>query len=145
MTSSTSSSFTVPMAPAALASEATSEAPKDDDEYVPEEEVTSVPGWAPSVTLEVKDTVETGEENEEQLYSQRSKLYRFRDGDWKERGLGESKLLKHKENGKIRFMLRQEKTLKIVANHYVVDHPPYCELRPNAGSDKIWVWTTPDY
>lgn len=27
------------------------------------------------------------------------------------------KLLKHKENGKIRLLMRQEKTLKIRANH----------------------------
>merc|ERR1719424_1619256 len=85
----------------------------DDDEYVVEEEVTTIPGWAPSVTLEVKDHVDLGEGDEEELYSQRSKLYRFRDGEWKERGLGEAKLLKHKQSGKVRYMLRQEKTLKI--------------------------------
>ena len=98
-----------------------------EDEYVVEEEVTTVPGWTPSVTLEVKDNVDLGEGDEEELYSQRSKLYRFRDGEWKERGLGEAKLLKHRQTGKVRFMLRQEKTLKIVANHYVVDVSPYCD------------------
>lgn len=47
------------------------------------------------------------------------KLYRF-DGDnneWKERGLGLIKLLQHKENKKVRLLMRQEKTLKIRANH----------------------------
>ena len=57
--------------------------------------------------------------------------YRFKDGEWKERGLGESKLLRHRarlasfilgldafmrcwqESGKIRYMMRQEKTGKI--------------------------------
>ena len=114
------------------------------EEYVQEEEVTVIEGWAPSVSLEVKE-IQTGEEDEEELYSQRSKLYRFRDGDWKERGLGEAKLLKDKATSKIRFMLRQEKTGKIVANHYVVDVSPYCDLRPNAGSEKCWVWTAPDF
>eukprot|EP00746_Dinoflagellata_sp_MGD_P003416 gnl/MRDRNA2_/MRDRNA2_106638_c0_seq1.p1 gnl/MRDRNA2_/MRDRNA2_106638_c0~~gnl/MRDRNA2_/MRDRNA2_106638_c0_seq1.p1 ORF type:complete len:1475 (+),score=417.25 gnl/MRDRNA2_/MRDRNA2_106638_c0_seq1:99-4523(+) len=122
---------------------ASEEAAQQDDEYVVEEEVTTVPGWAPSVTLEVKE-IETGEENEAETYSQRSKLYRFKDGDWKERGLGDAKLLKHKDTGKIRFMLRQEKTGKIVANHYVIDKDPYCDLRPNAGSEKCWVWTSQD-
>ena len=84
-----------------------------DDEYVAEEEVTTVPGWTPSVSLEVNDHIDLGEDDEEELYSQRSRLYRFRDGDWKERGTGDSKLLKHKETGKVRFMMRQEKTLKI--------------------------------
>ena len=109
-----------------------------------EEEVTAIPGWTPEVTLEVQDTVETGEEDEEELYSQRSKLFRFRDKEWKERGLGDAKLLKHKKTGKVRFMLRQEKTMKIVGNFYVVDVAPYCELKPNAGSEKSWVWLASD-
>lgn len=42
--------------------------------------------------------------------------------------------------------MRQEKTMKIVANHYVVaDAEPYYELKPNAGSDKIWVWMAQDF
>lgn len=47
------------------------------------------------------------------------KLYRFEaaGNEWKERGLGFVKLLKHKENKKIRLLMRQEKTLKIRANH----------------------------
>lgn len=62
--------------------------------------------------------VETGEEDEETFWKCRSKLYRWAGSEWKERGLGEAKLLQHKETKKIRFLLRQEKTLKIVANHY---------------------------
>lgn len=38
--------------------------------------------------------------------------------EWKERGTGEIKLLKHNETGKIRVLMRREKTLKICANHY---------------------------
>lgn len=47
------------------------------------------------------------------------KLYRFEaaGNEWKERGLGVVKLLQHKENQKIRLLMRQEKTLKIRANH----------------------------
>eukprot|EP00927_Polykrikos_kofoidii_P064233 TRINITY_DN5932_c0_g1_i10.p1 TRINITY_DN5932_c0_g1~~TRINITY_DN5932_c0_g1_i10.p1 ORF type:complete len:531 (-),score=99.17 TRINITY_DN5932_c0_g1_i10:359-1789(-) len=117
----------------------------DQEELVfEEEEVTTIPGWTPSVTLQVHDVVETGEENEEELYSQRSKLYRFRDGEWKERGLGDAKLLKHRETGKVRFFMRQEKTLKVVGNHYVIEHAPYCDLQPNMGSDKCWVWSAQD-
>ena len=47
------------------------------------------------------------------------KLYRY-DGasnEWKERGLGVVKLLQHKENKKVRLLMRQDKTLKIRANH----------------------------
>lgn len=49
----------------------------EEDDRVPEEEVTEVEGWAPSVTLEVKAQVVTGEEEEETLFTQRSKLLRY--------------------------------------------------------------------
>jgi Ran-binding protein 1 len=49
----------------------------------------------------------------------KAKLYRFdKDGgQWKERGTGAVKLLKHKETAKVRLVMRQAKTLKICANH----------------------------
>ena len=46
----------------------------------------------------------------------RCKLYRIRDEQWKERGIGNCKLMRHKETKKIRFIMRQEKTFKPVAN-----------------------------
>ena len=46
----------------------------------------------------------------------RIKLYRFREDQWKERGIGNAKLLRDKENKRIRFLMRQEKTKKPVAN-----------------------------
>ncbi|CAE7407298.1 Ranbp2 [Symbiodinium sp. CCMP2456] len=117
----------------------------DESELVQEEEVLAVKGWTPSMTLEVRDDLETGEEREEELYCQRSKLYRFRDAEWKERGVGDAKLLKHQVNGKIRFLLRQERTGKVVANHFIVDVPPYCQLAKNAGNETTWVWCAMDY
>ena len=45
------------------------------------------------------------------------KLYRFESDEWKERGIGQARLLRHKDNGKTRLLMRQEKTLKIRANH----------------------------
>jgi len=47
------------------------------------------------------------------------KLYRFDHdaGEWKERGVGQVRLLENKENHRIRLLHRQEKTLKIRANH----------------------------
>eukprot|EP00917_Polyrhabdina_sp_WS-2016_P017987 GHVP01038886.1.p1 GENE.GHVP01038886.1~~GHVP01038886.1.p1 ORF type:complete len:219 (+),score=53.68 GHVP01038886.1:698-1354(+) len=116
-----------------------------------EEEVTEGSWIRPQVEVNQVDVV-TGEELEEVFWSHRAKLYRWfkpegdpDTGEWKERGLGEAKLLRHKENGKIRFLLRQEKTMKIVANHYVVKFDKYCELVANVSSDKIWVWTVNDH
>lgn len=52
----------------------------------------------------------------------RAKLFRFASEndlpEWKERGTGDVKLLKHKEKGTIRLLMRRDKTLKICANHY---------------------------
>jgi hypothetical protein len=50
----------------------------------------------------------------------RAKLFRFDKptSQWKERGTGDVKLLQHKENKKIRLLMRREKTFKICANHY---------------------------
>nr|XP_014434774.1 ran-specific GTPase-activating protein isoform X3 [Pelodiscus sinensis] len=73
----------------------------------------------------------------------RAKLFRFASEndlpEWKERGTGDVKLLKHKEKGTIRLLMRRDKTLKICANHYIT---PLMELKPNAGSDRAWVWNT---
>jgi hypothetical protein len=48
--------------------------------------------------------VVTGEEDEEVLYSHRAKLFRWAAGEWKERGLGDIKILKHRGKGTIRFV-----------------------------------------
>lgn len=84
--------------------------------------------------------VVTNEENEETLFKVRAKLFRFakETSEWKERGVGDVKFLKHKESGKIRVLMRREKTLKICANHYIL---PAIKLETNAGSDRSWVWT----
>ena len=64
--------------------------------------------------------VKTNEESEEQLFKMRAKLFKFvrETSEWKERGTGDVRLLKHLENGKIRLVMRRDKTLKVCANHY---------------------------
>lgn len=71
-----------------------------DDENVEEEESTAY--FAPVIPLPDKVEVVTGEEDEDVLYSHRAKLFRFRNGEWKERGLGDVKILKHRQNGQLR-------------------------------------------
>ena len=46
----------------------------------------------------------------------RAKLFRWRDEQWKERGIGNAKLMRDRTEKRIRFVMRQEKTLKPVAN-----------------------------
>ena len=63
----------------------------------------------------------------------RAKLFRFdRDSrEWKERGTGEVRLLKHKENGRTRLVMRRDKTLKVCANHYgeFGQSPVFCRYK----------------
>ena len=70
--------------------------------------------------LTEKVETKTNEEAEEQSFKMRAKLFKFdRDSrEWKERGTGDVRLLKHKENGKTRLVMRRDKTLKVCANHY---------------------------
>jgi len=64
-----------------------------------------------------KQDVKSGEEKLECLWKSRAKIYRFNDNQWKERGVGNAKLMRNKDKKNIRFCMRQEKTLKPVANH----------------------------
>ncbi|XP_020016250.2 ran-specific GTPase-activating protein isoform X2 [Castor canadensis] len=100
------------------------------------------PQFEPIVSLPEQE-IKTLEEDEEELFKMRAKLFRFASEndlpEWKERGTGDVKLLKHKEKGTIRLLMRRDKTLKICANHYIT---PMMELKPNAGSDRAWVWNT---
>ncbi|KAG7126964.1 Ran-specific GTPase-activating protein 1 like [Verticillium longisporum] len=91
----------------------------------------------PNLTEKVETA--TNEESEEQLFKMRAKLFKFikESSEWKERGTGDVRLLKHKENGKTRLVMRRDKTLKVCANHYIV---PEMKLSPNVGSDRSWVW-----
>lgn len=69
--------------------------------------------------------VKTGEEVEEQVFKMRAKLFKFdpESKEWKERGTGDVRLLKHKENQKTRLVMRRDKTLKVCANHYGENFP----------------------
>jgi Ran-binding protein 1 len=123
--------------------------PEEDEENEGEEESSAT--FVPRVHLEEVE-VKTGEEEEDIKYCQRSKLYTFSESmlnkgtgkkTWNERGIGEIKILKHKESGRLRVLMRQEKTKKIIANHAL---DPRIELEPNAGAaDKSWVWVAYDF
>lgn len=85
----------------------------------------------------------TGEEQEECIFRMRAKLYRLRDDQWKERGTGNAKLLRNKASKKIRFVMRQEKTLKPVANFFLQESP-LCDLGLMKNTDKAFLWSCND-
>jgi len=101
------------------------------------------PHFEPIVHLPAVQT-KTLEEDEQEMLKLRAKLFRYdaagEPREWKERGTGDVKILKHNILGTCRVLMRRDKTLKICANHHVL---PQLELKPNCGSDRAWVWSTP--
>lgn len=87
--------------------------------------------------------ISTLEEDEDEMVKLRAKLFRLdseaEPPEWKERGMGDVKILQHKKNNTCRVLMRRDKTHKVCANHYVL---PFMELKPNNHSDRAWVWTT---
>ncbi|KAL0844040.1 hypothetical protein Bca101_017286 [Brassica carinata] len=116
---------------------------RDEEESGANEDEDTGAQVAPIIKLE-EVAVTTGEENEDAILDLKSKLYRFdKDGSqWKERGAGTVKFLKHKESGKIRLVMRQSKTLKICANHLVTSG---MSVQEHAGNDKSCVWHARDF
>ncbi|VDH96873.1 E3 SUMO-protein ligase RanBP2 [Mytilus galloprovincialis] len=99
--------------------------------------------FEPIIELPSAVDVVTGEEDEEVLFQHRSKLFRFADGEWKERGLGDIKISKHKENGKVRLLMRRAQIYKICLNHYLTQE---LELKPMPKTDgKAWIWFAMDF
>lgn len=73
----------------------------------------------------------------------RSKIYRWK-GEWKERGVGELKFLKHKTTGVIRVLVRAEKTHKCVMNHLLQAKQIFCKLEQLKTSNNSWTWAAYD-
>jgi len=99
------------------------------------------PHYEPVHKLETQVETKTHEEHEEVVFKMRAKLFRFdrASAEWKERGTGDLRILKHKQSLKQRIVMRRDKTLKICANHYIT---PDMSLSPNVGSDRSWVYGT---
>ncbi|XP_074285557.1 ran-binding protein 1 homolog b [Silene latifolia] len=126
-----------------MADLATKEREEEENENVTAEDEDTGAQIAPIVKLE-EVAVTTGEEDEDPILDLKSKLYRFdKEGNqWKERGSGTVKFLKHKETGKVRLVMRQSKTLKICANHLIIAG---MTVQEHAGNDKCCVWHASDF
>ena len=98
------------------------------------------PHFEPIIPLPDLVDVKTGEEDEETLFTHRGKLYRWNDKQWKERGLGDMKILKAK-NGKCRILMRREQVHKICANHLIQKE---MKLTPMGDKNTAWIWSAMD-
>ncbi|OTB08059.1 hypothetical protein M426DRAFT_317577 [Hypoxylon sp. CI-4A] len=119
--------------------EAAAAAKGDDEEDAPESEDVH---FEPVHKLTEKVKTVTHEESELEVFNMRCKMFKFTQdaegkGEWKERGTGPLRLLKHKENGKVRLVMRRDKTLKVCANHYIT---PEMTIAPMSTSDRAWLW-----
>ncbi|CAH2068797.1 unnamed protein product, partial [Iphiclides podalirius] len=102
------------------------------------------PHFEPIVPLPEKIVVTTGEEDEEKLFGERCKLFRYveKTREWKERGVGEIKILYHPIRMTYRLLLRRELVHKAVLNMLLfID----LELLPMKNSDRAWTWAGINY
>lgn len=73
------------------------------------------------------------------MFCERAKLYRYDSGtkEWKERGVGEMKVLHHPGYGSYRLLMRREQVYKIVCNFLIT---PDVMFRPLSMSQQAWMW-----
>uniref|UniRef100_A0A1A9WPQ8 E3 SUMO-protein ligase RanBP2 n=1 Tax=Glossina brevipalpis TaxID=37001 RepID=A0A1A9WPQ8_9MUSC len=112
---------------------------EDTESEYPDEEESSA-HFIPVIPLPEKIKVKTGEEDEEILYVHRAKLYRFTEGEWKERGIGNVKILRHKETKKLRVVMRRDQVLKICLNHALNEDVDY-----KRKDHKSWLFVVNDF
>ena len=99
--------------------------------------------FEPVVVLPVLTELKTGEEGEEVIFFQRTKLFRFINKEWKERGLGELKILHNPGTGKYRIIMRRDVVKKLCCNHYITSD---MTVKINAKNEKSCNWfTTADF
>ncbi|XP_016098452.1 LOW QUALITY PROTEIN: E3 SUMO-protein ligase RanBP2-like [Sinocyclocheilus grahami] len=116
----------------------------DDEQEASQEEERDGQYFEPVVPLPDLVEVSTGEENEQVLFSHRAKLYRY-DKDlsqWKERGIGDLKILQHYETKRVRLVMRRDQVLKLCANHWIASN---MKLKPKKGAEKAWIWSAFDF
>uniref|UniRef100_A0A671QBS4 RanBD1 domain-containing protein n=1 Tax=Sinocyclocheilus anshuiensis TaxID=1608454 RepID=A0A671QBS4_9TELE len=77
--------------------------------------------YEPVIPLPDLVEISTGEDNEQVVYSHKAKLYRYdkESQQWKERGIGELKILQNDESRRARLVMRREQVLKLCANHWI--------------------------
>ena len=112
-----------------------------DPDYNPEEEVVNTDYKIVDLP-EVK--VETNEGQEEVIFSAKSKMYRFTDNQWKERGIGELKIVKNKPTSRVRCFLKQEQTFKLRCMFELLAETGE-SLEKLKTAEKSWMWKCIDF
>ena len=83
------------------------------------------------------------EEGYKVMFTARTKLYRFTEKQWKERGLGDIKILYSSEKQHARLIMRREQVYKVCLNHYIKKD---MEIQFRSRTEQnILVWNAVDY
>ena len=93
----------------------------------------------PVVVLTKKADHTTGEENETVMFKEKAKLYRLNEGQWKERGVGEMKILMNPKTNRSRLLMRREQVFRLCANHLITQE---MKMEQKQGSEKTFIWYT---
>lgn len=106
------------------------------------EEIDPCPDFKPIIPLPAEVPVNTGEENETVLFCERAKLYRYVNKEWRERGVGNIKILHNPETNKVRILMRRDQVHKICANHFLTKD---MTLSPMSSADRAYIWAANDF
>merc|ERR1719369_451880 len=132
---------TSPVKPGSISPRKHNESTTSENELFQDEENDNL-YFEPVIPLPDKVEVKTGEEDEVVLYSHRAKLFRSLDGEWKERGVGDIKILFNEGLGKVRLLMRRDQVLKICLNHYLT---PQLVSQFKEKDTKSWTWAAQDF
>lgn len=114
---------------------------KEENEYLEEPaDYDPRPDFQAIIPLPDEIEVKTGEEDEDLVFSDRCKLFRNVDNEWKERGIGNIKILKNK-NGLYRIVMRRDQIHKLCANHTITAE---LKLKPTSKENSL-IWGAEDF
>lgn len=118
--------------------DSTSKSNNESEDFVPTAEFT------PVIPLPEKVEIVTGEEGLEVLFDDRAKLLRFdsKTKEWKEKGVGQMKILYNSKDGFYQLLMRRELVLKVCCNQRLSAD---LELKPMPSSDKAVSWIGQDF